>query len=423
VKRSAVLARAAVGLLAVVVISGTAVAASSGGFPSHSSQNEMKASNGKFDKPIVIGAALGKTGQQAPFDTPPWAGVNFAIQDINKAGGVLGQKITTVEQDSTSTVPGARTATLGVLQQGAMLTFQTCNYDLGVAGGQAANTAGVIAWTLCAASPKWGVQGIGPTAYTGAVLTWAEGNVGAKFSAKFLHKKKAFTFCDTWIDYSIQTCDGYKESAKQYGLTIAGSADMNTVKSQNVAQQITQLKGTKGVDIIYVASVPPFSIGVVKQIRGAGITLPIVSPTASYGVWWAKSAPHLNDYYIDGPAQVYGNKPGQMSGGDPRPAVNALVKRYIKKFGKNPDHGNFLEGYAATQILAQAMKAVKSTNGTEIANWIDGHGTFQTVLGPRTFTSTLHSSPNRPFIWVKYTNTWPSYVTTMTPGKVNLHLK
>jgi branched-chain amino acid transport system substrate-binding protein len=401
---------------------GTAVAASND-FPAKSAQNEMTAENGKFPKPIVVGAALGKTGQQAPFDAPPWAGVNFAIEDINKAGGVLGQQVTTVETDSTSTVPGARTATLGVLEQGAQLTFQTCNYDLGVAGGQAANAAGVIAWTLCAASPKWGVQGIGPMAYTGAVLTWAEGNVGAKFTAKYLKKKRAFTFCDTWIDYSIQTCDGYKESAKQYGLTIAGNADMNTLKSQNVAQQITQLKSKKGVDVIYVASVPPFSISVVKQIRGAGIKLPIVSPTASYGVWWAKSAPKLNDYYIDGPAQVYGNKAGQKSGGDPRPEVNALVQRYIAKFGKNPDHGNFLEGYAAMQILAKAMEATKTTNGTAIANWIDKHGPFKTVLGVRTFTPNLHSSPQRPFVWVKYTNTWPSYVTTMSAEKVNLHLK
>jgi branched-chain amino acid transport system substrate-binding protein len=423
VKRSALSLKIAGGLLAASALIAGAALAGSSAFPATSAQNEMKASNGKFPNPIVVGAALGKTGQQAPFDTPPWAGVNFAIEDINKAGGVLGQKLTTVEQDTTSTVPGARTATLGVLDQGAMLTFQTCNYDLGVAGGQAANQAGVIAWTLCAASPKWGVQGIGPMAYTGAVLTWGEGNVGAKFAAQYLKKKRAFTFCDTWIDYSIQTCQGFKESAKQFGLTIAGSADMNTLKSQNVAQQITQLKSTKNVDVIYVAGVPPFSIGVVKQIRGAGIKTPILSPTAQYGVWWAKSAPNLNDYYIDGPAQVYGNKKGQLSGGDPRPAVNLLVKRYIAKFGKNPDHGNFLEGYAAMQILAQAMKATGTTNGTAIANWIDAHGPFNTVLGVRTFTPDLHSSPIRPYVWVKYTNTWPSFVTMMTPSKVNLHLK
>jgi branched-chain amino acid transport system substrate-binding protein len=384
--------------------------------------NVMTAKNGKFPHPIVIGGAIGKTGQQAPFDGPPWNGVQLAIQDINKAGGVDGQPIKAISQDSTSSVPGARTATLGVLGRGAQLTFQTCNYDFGVAGGEAASAAGVIGWSLCAASPKWGVQGIGKTAFTAGVVTYAEGNVDADFGVKHFGKN-AYLICDSWIDYTLQTCQGFKDAVKQYGVNVVGDVTVNTTKNTNLSAQMTQLRNTKGVDFIYAPIVAPTGLTILKQIRAAGINLPIISPTANYGRFWAATLPSLSNYYVDGPAQVYGNKPGELSGGDPRPAVNAIVKRYVAIYHKNPDHGNFLEGYASMMILAQAMKATGTTSGTAIASWIDKHGPFNTVLGPKVWTSTLQSDPKREFIFVKYTKSWPSYFATMTPtATVNLHL-
>jgi branched-chain amino acid transport system substrate-binding protein len=384
--------------------------------------NAMVAKNGKFPHAIIIGGAVGKTGQQAPFDGPPWNGIQLAIQDINKSGGIDGQQVKTISQDTTSTVPGARTATLGVLQRGAQLTFQTCNYDFGVAGGEAAASAGVIAWSLCAASPKWGVQGIGKTAFTAGVVTYAEGNVDAEFGTKYFGKN-AYLICDTWIDYTLQTCQGFKDAVKEYGVNVVGDVSVNTTKNTNLSAQMTQLKNTKNVDFIYAPIVAPTGLTILKEIRAAGINLPIVSPTANYGRFWAASLPSLSNYYVDGPAQVYGNKPGELSGGDPRAGVNAIVKRYVAQYGKNPDHGNFLEGYASMMILAQAMKATGTTDGTTLAKWIDNHGPFQTVLGPKVFSSTLQSDPKREFIFVRYRNSWPEYFATMTPtGSVNLHL-
>jgi branched-chain amino acid transport system substrate-binding protein len=392
-----------------------------GGGAASGGKNAQTAKDGKFAKPIVVAAAMAVTGQNAPFDGPPWNGVKFAIDDINAAGGINGQKITTIQSDTTSTVPGSRKATLGLLDRGGQLTFQTCNYDFGVSGATAASNAGVIAWSLCAASPKWGVQGIGPTAYTSGVVTYAEGNVDAKFASEKLGKK-AFVLCDTWIDYGIQTCQGFKDAAKSYGVDIVDTANVNTSKNPNISAQLTKIKSS-GADLIYWAATPPGSVAAIKQIRGAGIKLPIVMPTATYGLFWKKSLPKLNDVYMHGPAQVYGNKPGENFGGDPRPKVNALVKRYVDKFGQNPDHGNFLEGYASMQILAEAMKATGSTDGKKIAAWIDAHGPFDTVLGPKVFTPELHSDPKREFIFVRYRNTWPEYVATMSPSTdVDLHL-
>ncbi|MEA2385716.1 MAG: branched-chain amino acid transport system substrate-binding protein [Solirubrobacteraceae bacterium] len=422
-RRNLVVVAALVAAAFVVAACGsTGSSSSGGGSDGGNTKNVQTAQDGKFAKPIVIAAAMGVTGLQAPFDNPPWNGVKFAIDDINKAGGINGQKLTTMTEDTKSTVPGARKATLGLLGRGAQLTFQTCNYDFGVSGGTAASNAGIIAWSLCAASPKWGVQGIGQTAYTSGVVTYAEGNVDAKFGSEKLGKK-AFALCDTWIDYGIQTCQGFKDAAKSYGIDLVGTANVNTNKNPNISAQLTKIRSS-GADFIYWAAAPPGAISSLKQIRGAGIKLPIVMPTASYGLFWKAALPHLNNVYMHGPAQVYGNKPGETNGGgDPRPEVNALVKRYIDQFGKNPDHGNFLEGYASMQILAQAIKATGTTDGKKLSAWIDKHGQFDTVLGPKVFTPQLHSDPKREFVFVKYVNTWPEYAGTMSPSTpVDLHL-
>lgn len=401
---------------------GSAGGGGSGGGGGGKASNVMTAKNGKFPHPIIVGGAVAQTGQQVPFDEPPWNGIKLAVQKINAGGGIDGQPVKLIQQDTTSTVPGARTATLGVLQRGAQLTFQTCNYDFGVAGGEAAAQANVIAWSLCAASPKWGVQGIGQTAYTAGVVTYGEGNADAEFGKKYFGKN-VFIICDTWIDYTLQTCQGFKDAVGEYGLNVVGSVNVNTTKNTNLSAQMTQLKDTKGVDFIYAPVVAPTGLTILKQIRASGINLPIVGPTANYGRFWAGSLPTMTNYYVDGPAQVYGNKPGQLYGGDPRPAVNAIVKQYVKQYGKNPDHGNFLEGYTSMMILADAMKATGTTNGVTLSHWIDKHGPFQTVLGPKVWTPTLHSDPKREYIFVRYKNAWPSYFATVTPSKpVNLHL-
>lgn len=415
---------AACPLAIAILATGCGSSSSAGAGTNSSGTNVNKVVNGKFQKPIVIGAAVATSGLNEVNDTPPMQGMKFAIEDINKAGGIDGQPLKLVTANTNSTVAGSRTAALKVIRGGAQILVNTCNYDFGVSGGAVGQSSGVLDWSLCAASPKWGVAGIGEMAYVPSIMTYPEGWADAKFGVSRLGKS-VFAFCDTFIDYTQQVCQGFKDSISAVGGKIVGSATWNDQKSTSIKSQITKIKSTPGVQWIEMPTLQPAGAQAVRQIRAAGIDVPIVQSTASYGFSWEKSVPGLDDLYIDTEASTVGD--------DPRSDVNDLSRRYKAKFGDWPDNANFYEGYAMTQITAQALKAKKTTNGLALAQYMDGtHSggkrTFDTVAGPKTFTTKYHFDPGQPLVIVKYSTPSgekypaPKYVTTVHPQNVNLHL-
>lgn len=380
--------------------------------------NVNKVVNGKFQKPILIGGAIALTGLQQVDDAPPMIGLRWAAQDINKAGGIDGQPIKFITSDTTSTVAGARTAALNVLNQGAQILLNTCNYDFGVAGGDVGQAAHVLDWSLCAASPKWGVQGIGLMAFVDSIMTYPEGNVDAQFGVSHFGKN-VFLFCDTFIDYTQQTCQGAKDELKALGANIVGQATWNDQTDTSISTQISQIKATANVQWIEMPTIQPNGITAFRAMRAAGINQPIVSTTAVYGLSFLHSIPHMTKLYMDTEASETGD--------DPRAQVNALNKRYRSVYGQWPDNANFDEGYAMMQVMEQALKAVKTTNGFALANYIQSH-CFNTVMGQKCYTPTYHWVVNQPYVIVQYTTPagqqypFPQYVTTEYPKGVNWHL-
>src|SRR5690242_8352344 len=80
-------------------------------------------------KPIVIGAAIAKTGFIAGYDYPAVIAGQFAADDINKKGGVLGRPLKIVVTDTKSDRAQGATAALDAIKAGAELGLVTCDLD------------------------------------------------------------------------------------------------------------------------------------------------------------------------------------------------------------------------------------------------------------------------------------------------------
>ncbi|MGH3358050.1 MAG: ABC transporter substrate-binding protein, partial [Nocardioidaceae bacterium] len=66
---------------------------------------QIEGSPGKGDGELVVGSLLPQTGDLAFLEPPETAGVQLAIQDINKAGGVLGKDVSLTQADSGDNTP------------------------------------------------------------------------------------------------------------------------------------------------------------------------------------------------------------------------------------------------------------------------------------------------------------------------------
>ena len=103
---------------------------------------------------IVIGFATAESGFMQAYDKPAEDAARIRIDEINKAGGLLGKQIQTVAADTkTDRAEGAK-AGLEVLDKGADLVVVSCDYDFGAPAALAAEGAGKVSFFLCAESIK-----------------------------------------------------------------------------------------------------------------------------------------------------------------------------------------------------------------------------------------------------------------------------
>lgn len=370
------------------------------------------ASGGKQSGPIVIGAAVATTGFMTSYDTPDMDGFKIAMNEVNAQGGIDGRKVQLISANTQSTTSGAKQAATDLIAKGARVLLVTANFDVGSPAGIVAEGDGILNVSVGAASPDYGVQGIGPLAFTVAPATYLEGATLARLSKQqgWTHP---FLLDDTSLDYSTQLCQGFKDEGAKLGLTMTETTFQNS--DQSIAAQLAQIKSS-GADAIALCSYTPGGATAMRQIRAAGINLPALGGIGMAGTYWLSAVPKLSDFYTASSASIYGD--------DPSAQVNDFVKEYVKDYGSLPSTDAAVGGYAAGQMIFQAIReAGGSTNGAVLAGKLSAFRDVALLPGPTTYTSTVHIPASRPLKIIKYTGGKPAYLETLpVGGPVNLHL-
>jgi len=400
--------RRSIHLLAVGAVGAMALSACA----SSASSSNPTASGSEDHSPIVIGAAVARTGFMKSFDDPDMGGFKIAMAEINAAGGIDGHPVKLITADSASTPEGAKKAAEDLIDQGAQILLTTANYDVGNPAGAVAEAAGMLNVSIGAASPKYGVQGIGPLSYTIAPPTYLEGATIAQF-VQDQGWDHLFLLDDTSIDYSSEVCQGAKDQAANLGLKTTEATFQNS--DQSIASQIAQIKSS-GADAIALCSYTPGGATAMRQIRAAGVSLPTLSGIGMAGTYWLNAVPHLSNFYTASTASIFGD--------DPNPKVNAFVKTFAKENGGPPATDAAVGGYSAGEMIFDALKATNAdTSGQALAAELDTFQNQPLLAGPTTFTSTLHIPADRPLEIIKYVNGKPGYLKTIkVEGTVDLHL-
>lgn len=360
--------------------------------------------------PVVIGAAVAKSGVASQFDIPPLQMVEIAIDDLNAKGGILGRPVELIVADTASKVEQGRVAAQQVIADGADLMLATCDFDFGSPAAIAAQEAGIVVFSLCAQSPKFGVQGIGPLAYTAAPATYNEGAVLSQFAQETLSLQAPFLLIDDTIAYDVEVCEGFETHWTAAGGEIAGTAyyknDDATIRSQS--NQIQR----SGADSVVVCGYTPGAPSAMRQLRSAGFEGVFMAPITLDGTFWLETAPDISNLYVTAIKSVYGD--------DPSEAVADAIAKHTEKFGDRPISGFALSGYAAVQAMAIAVEQAGTTEGAAVAAALDNFSDVELLNGPTTFTPEMHINADRPVAIIQYTDGVPAYVATIDPGEVSI---
>lgn len=314
---------------------------------------------------IKIAMVLPTTGPLTQYGDMVKEGVSTAVEQINAAGGINGKKfeVTTVDDACEP-------------KQGPVAANRVVNSKIGYVVGPVCSGAAI------AAAPVYDSEGvvvITPSATAPALTDGKnfhfifrtigrddqQGPAAAKFVIEQLKPKKIAVLHDKQ-SYGQGIASSVRDELKKAGIDVALFEGINAGDSDYSAI-ITKLKST-GVDFVYYGGYHPEMGLLLRQSAEQGLKVRMMGPE---GV----GNPEVNAIAGNAVEGMLLTLPADFSS---NPKNAAVVKAFQDK-KRNPSGAFQLSAYAATQVLAQSIKAV-GDNPSKVADHLHKNS-FETVLG------------------------------------------
>lgn len=311
------------------------------------------------EEPLTIGAVFHATGWMASFDQLPRQGVVLAIEEINKAGGILGREVQLIELDGKTDPATVANASIQVIEQGAEVMIAPCDFDQGAPVSIEAQKVGLVGISTCASSPLYGSVALGDKQFTTSMWNNTMGAAGAEFGYKDKGWRTAYVVADV-SEYGRTLADSFRDHFETLGGEILGE-DTYTYGDQDFSAQINRIQALDNPpDVLYISSFMPDIGTIVRQVRGADIEAAIMGGDGyeTPEFYEAIGAEAGNEIYI-----VTHSWLGPEAG----PAMAEFVKLYEAKFGEPPEVSYIVMGWDTVQILAQAIEHAGTTEGEALA--------------------------------------------------------
>jgi len=366
---------------------------------------------------ILIGISAAKTGILGPYDLQAGQLFQMRIDQINKAGGVLGKQIKVKWIDTKSDKPTAATNASELIGEGAVAILTTCDFDFSFPATQAAGAKKVLALSLCASSPKaatpaivgqyGGSMGLGSDTEGVAMAEW--------FRAHKPSLKRAWITKDLSLEYSKATADYFKARWKQLGGTVCGEDTFTAGDNLDLSSNVTRLRGAVSkCDVIYDGSWNPFGAQYVRAVRDAGIKTTIITNASVNGLPVVQNNPKLSNFYALGFACL-----NTYCKGSKNPQVAAINKLFKAKYGQPIGNHYALPGYEAADAVVGAIKKAGSTDGTKMAAALYDSGLpIKTFAGSLSFTKKCHRPQVAVFTVEQYTRGKDRQIDSVSVKKV-----
>jgi len=355
--------------------------------------------------PIVIGAAIAKSGFVSAYDMPSYNSFKLRVDEINAAGGINGREIELIENDTKSVIDRGGQAAQELIDKGAEVMLVSCDFDFGSPAAAVAQKAGLVSISLCASSPKFGAQAIGDKAFS---FQPSVGNQAAVLATFAMSKgwDTAFVLLDDTLAYTRGMNSAFVDFYEELGGSVADEDSFKNDDS-SIATQISAIEAADP-DVILMNSYPPGGASALRQIRAAGIDTPAIAGEAFDGTYWTDAVPGLSDFYISTDATIFGD--------DINPAVNEWAAAYEEKYDEAPSKGQSVMGYVVAQGLEKALEDTKGvTDGDTLAAALEAFKDVELITGPVSFSDSEHIPLNSPLVIMQYTDGQPKYVETVTP--------
>ncbi len=336
---------------------------------------ERRGRNGTNDTgTILVGYYGDLTGRTSNFGQSTKNGVEMAVAEINKTGGINGRVIRILSEDDEGRPEKAATVVTKLIDQDrviALIGENTSGNTLAAAPKAQASHVPMV--SPAATTPA--VTQVGDYIFRVCFIDPFQGAVMAKFAANTLKAKTAAIMLDFNSPYSRGLTEFFERSFAQLGGKVVGKQSY-TQGDRDYKGQLTAIRALNP-DVIYV---PGYygEVGVIaKQAQQLGMKAPLLGGDGWDATQlWELGGDALNGDFIS----------NHYSVDDPSPLIQNFVKDYKARYGNVPDALAAL-GYDAMKLLADALKRAGTTTGSRLRDAIAETKNFAGVTGSITIDS------------------------------------
>lgn len=349
---------------------------------------------------IVIGEYGSLTGTAATFGTSTRDGVDMAIDEVNKAGGVLGKQVKVLVEDDQTKPEEAQTVVTKLISKDKVVAIiGEVSSSRSLAAAPVAQQNGVPMISPSSTNPK--VTQVGDYIFRVCFIDPFQGFVMAKFATNTLKVKNVAILRDIKNDYSVGLADVFIENFKKMGGTIVGDQSYSEGDT-DFSAQLTSLKSSNPQAVF----IPGYytEVGLIaRQAKKLGLNAILMG-----GDGW--DSPKLIE--IGGPAIEGAYFSNHYSVDDPSPAIQKFVADYKARFNAIPDALAAL-AYDSAHILIDAMKKANTTDGAKLRDAIAQTTNYAGVTGNITIDKDRNSV--KPAVVLQVKNGKLSFVENVTP--------
>ena len=344
----------------------------------------LVASAAQAAEPITIGFGMGLTGGLAAAGKSALLAMQIWQEDVNTKGGLLGRPVKLIHYDDQSnpaTVPGLYTKLLDVDKVDLIVSGYGTNLIAPAMPVAISHDRVFLGLFGLAVNSEFHYPKYFSMLPSGPDPKHAISEPFFKVAMAANPKPKTLALLAEDAEYPKNSSEGVRDHAKSYGLTIVydktyppGTPDFTPI--------VHAIQATKP-EIVFVASYPPGSAGMLRAATEAGLKTRFFGGGMvglQYTPFKQQFGPKLNgvvdyDFWIPASTMQF-------------PGILDFLKKYQAQApaeGVDP-LGWYLPpfAYANLQVLGEAVEGAKTLDQTKLADYMRAHS-FNTIVGDISF--------------------------------------
>jgi branched-chain amino acid transport system substrate-binding protein len=305
------------------------------------------------------------TGANAATGAQMKNGVDQAAADINKTGGILGQKITVEYGDDVADPKQGVSVANNFAADGVKYVIGHYNSGVTIPASEVYQENGILQITPASTNPTvterkmWNIFRV-------CGRDDQQGKVAGQYILKHF-KGKRIAFVNDKTTYGKGLVDETLKAIKAGGMKDVLYEGINTGE-KDYSALVSKIKQARA-DLVYFGGLYTEGGLIVRQMRDQGVKAPLMGGDGITSDEFAS----VGGPGVEGTLMTYGPDPRN------RPQAKAVVAEFRAK--KFEPEAYTLYSYAGVQIIKQAAEAAKSLDPKQVAEKMHSGMHFKTVIG------------------------------------------